>query len=1245
MKYVLALGAAFSFVVLGQEISIHANETDPISVESISNETYESESESFETFEIDTYSEESALKDGWNGDSSMYVLNGEYVKGLIEIDGNMYYFSENGIKQTGFVSYLGQTLYFDSTGKMVTGLQIIDGSTYYFEENGNMFTGFISISNEQVNYFGTDGKMVFGENIINGNHYYFDLNTGAMASGFVEIDGKTSYYNELGIKQFGNFSIDKDSYTTDENGIIIETVINGVTYYNQKDSQWANVVIGMGNIGSTGCVPTTATMVVNTITGTNYTPVDLGKYLYSQGVYNKTEIGTISTAWKMVANKYGLSYKNNLSYQDVLQALLEGHIVTGSVGYSYWCPWTGGTTHEIMMVGLDKDGYTTVYDPYNRDKCGRFLVSQVWNVKSKEDYDLLDKGPFFSLGYLRDYALYNNLETCGITQVSDAYYTGSNVTPNVSISYKNGNKVIYLTKDVDYTLSYENNKDIGKGSVIIQGIHNFFGKVTSYFDIIKEEIEEGTFEIHSFVDNSKVIDIKSGSFDSGAIVQIYDSNGTQAQKFEIVKLSDGFHAIKNIASGWYLLNVNSISDLKNGVGLYQGSLPSNNLNGRYIFKKDNNGNWIITSAWDNRFVIDLTGSLTSNGTRIQLNTCNFSNNQKWNLIRFKSDQEILDSLANENKELLLDRTYEFLSSSKTNYALDVASASVNNGANIQVYQSNGTLAQFFKVSHTDSGYVILTNSKSGKVITVEGNKVLTSANIVQNTYNGSKGQLWIVVKDGNGYKIVSALNSEYCIGYNGSNNVILTRYTNASSQKWNFDRLMSEYAIEYKDTIKDGTYEFAYNNSSVDIQSNSLSNGGNVIIAGKNPSGSQIWKVVHDSNGFVTFINYLSGKVLDVQSAKKVSGTNVQQYESNNTNAQKWIVVPNGNGYKIVSALNSNLYLNVSSNNVLISNSSNNLWSLVKTLSPEEVMDLMAKDNKNVLSEGYYEFSNVNMNKSLDVQSAKKENSVNVQLYQSNSTLAQDWKVTKTSDGYLILTNVNSGKVLDVYAARKYAGANVQQYEYNGTRAQLWVAVQGENGIQLVSALGSHLALGFNGTNVCLVSSQNVSNTTWNALTFKTQRDKLNDLALQHQNDVQEGVYFIASSINQNYVLDVKGASQSNSANVQLYQSNGTNAQKWKLVKDEKGYFTLISLCSNKALDVVSGKAVNSQNVQQYISNGTWAQKWILIKNSNGTYTFISAIDSNYVLDVNAGKAVNSQNVQIYTSNETKAQQFYLTKV
>ncbi|MGN1277643.1 MAG: RICIN domain-containing protein, partial [Floccifex sp.] len=747
------------------------------------------------------------------------------------------------------------------------------------------------------------------------------------------------------------------------------------------------------------------------------------------------------------------------------------------------------------------------------------------------------------------------------------------------------------------------------------------------------------------INNNKVIDIKSGSFDAGAIVQIYDSNGTQAQKFEIVKLSDGYHAIKNVASGYYVLNVNSIKDLKNGIGLYQGSLPSNSLNGRYIFKKDSSGKWIITSAWDNNFVIDLTGANTSNGTRIELYTYTNSNRQKWNLVRFKTDQEILDELALANKNVLIDRSFEFESVGKTNYVLDVASASTNNGANIQIYQSNGTNAQYFTVSHTSDGYVILKNIKSGKVISVEGNKVSSSTNIVQNTYSGLKGQLWIVVKDGNGYKIVSALNSEYCIGYTSSNNVVLTRYTNSSSQKWTFERLMSEYANEYKNAVADGTYEFTSSNLSVDIQSGSLQNGGNAVLSSISTVSSQIWKISHDASGYVTFTNYQSGKVLDVTSAKAVSGTNVQQYQSNGTNAQKWIVVPTSSGYQIISALSPNLYLNVSSNNINISSNQKNNWSLVKVLSPEEKMDLMAKDNKDVLSEGTYEFANISANKSLDVVSAKKDSGVNVQLYQSNSTLAQAWKVTKTSDGYLILTNVNSGKVLDVSSAGKYFGANVQQYAYNGTRAQLWVAVQGENGIQLISALGNHLALGFNGTNACLVSSKNISNTTWNDLTFKTQRDKINDLAKVHANDAQEGTYIITSSINTNYALDVKGASQANSANVQLYESNGTNAQKWQLTKDSNGYFTLISLCSNKALDVNAGKAVNSQNVQQYQSNGTWAQKWILVKNANGTYTFVSAIDSNYVLDVSAGKAVNAQNVQIYSSNGTKAQQFYLTKV
>lgn len=42
--------------------------------------------------------------------------------------------------------------------------------------------------------------------------------------------------------------------------------------------------------------------------------------------------------------------------------------------------------------------------------------------------------------------------------------------------------------------------------------------------------------------------------------------------------------------------------------------------------------------------------------------------------------------------------------------------------------------------------------------------------------------------------------------------------------------------------------------------------------------------------------------------------------------------------------------------------------------------------------------------------------------------------------------------------------------------------------------------------------------------------------------------YIIASALDQNYVLDVPGGNAGVTTAIQLYEKNGTDAQRWKLV-------------------------------------------------------------------------------------------------
>ncbi|MGN1275730.1 MAG: RICIN domain-containing protein, partial [Floccifex sp.] len=149
--------------------------------------------------------------------------------------------------------------------------------------------------------------------------------------------------------------------------------------------------------------------------------------------------------------------------------------------------------------------------------------------------------------------------------------------------------------------------------------------------------------------------------------------------------------------------------------------------------------------------------------------------------------------------------------------------------------------------------------------------------------------------------------------------------------------------------------------------------------------------------------------------------------------------------------------------------------------------------------------------------------------------------------------------------------------------------------------------------------------------------DPMDSFAIENQDTIEDGDYFIQSALDENYVLDVSGGSKVNGGNVQIYEQNYTYAQGWNVSHDENGYVTFSSLNSNLALDVKAANTSNTTNIQQYESNETKAQKWIVVK-EGGYYKIVSALDSNYVLDVNGEVAKNSQNVQLYQFDGSASQ-------
>ena len=447
-------------------------------------------------------------------------------------------------------------------------------------------------------------------------------------------------------------------------------------------------------------------------------------------------------------------------------------------------------------------------------------------------------------------------------------------------------------------------------------------------------------------------------------------------------------------------------------------------------------------------------------------------------------------------------------------------------------------------------------------------------------------------------------------------------------------------------TIPNGNYYINVRSkvaSSVDIPGGSAADSTAIQLYSGNSSKAQQFTFTRQSDGSYEIVNVNSGKALDVRNGVAENNAIVQQYSRNNSQAQRWFIRDSGAGYYLQSAL-GNWVLDLSGGNTA-NGAAIRLYTPNGTASQ---LFVVSSSDVNIATGVSMIITSV-ANKKLvtDVTSASTANGARVQLYSSNNTNAQKYRFESIGNGTYKIINANSGKVLDVAGGSTANGAALQQYTSNNTVAQQWtVRNYGSGKVALVS-VNANKAVDIPSGNAVqqaqlqLYSPNGTVAQQW--LVAKaplTLRERLNETAAKHRQDLPDGTYTFGSKLNTSMKMDVSGASRSNYGNVQIWAGNGTNAQKWKATHDSNGYVTLTSVNSGKVLDVNGGVSANGTNVQQYDSNGTYAQKWIAVKNSDGSYTFQSALAENIVLDVSGASTSNGANVQLYTANGTNAQKW-----
>ena len=582
-----------------------------------------------------------------------------------------------------------------------------------------------------------------------------------------------------------------------------------------------------------------------------------------------------------------------------------------------------------------------------------------------------------------------------------------------------------------------------------------------------DQLAGATITIQNGVGGRGVVDVSDGSTKSGANVQLYESNATNAQRWEFRPNGDGTYTIYRKGATNMVLDVQGGGTPHDGqnVQLYQSN-GTKAQRWRVVWLDEEGGIASLFSCLDsqNTWALDLYNQNTQNGTNLAIWRTNGTAAQRWRL-RACGPSAQAQELVSTSETTIATGDY-VITSKQDGKALDVANASVSAGAKVQTYASNGTLAQVFHLERTDGGYRIL-NMNSGLALSTRGDDPVPGGSLWQ-AQGSSATSLWHVVSSGSGYMLV---NDATGLALSASSGL---RTAEASlsdpSQLWSFSA--------WKNVLADGVYRVSSrlgNSQALDVSGGSQSSGANVQDYAWNGTMAQRWYVSRKGDGTYTVRNLGSHQLLTA--AGSVSGANVCQSDADDGSTRWTIQMRPGMGWVLANP-SSGLVLDVNGGH---SASGTNVQLWAYNGSQAQGWDL---SHTEAMVDGWYQFSaGTNGGLSLDVSGGSHANGANVQVWTANGTDAQKWWVRSVGGGWFSITNGSSNKVLDVSGGSAAAGANVQQYAWNSSNAQKWRFTVDDTGYRLINALGTVLdiqgASTASGANVQTYTANGTAAQTW----------------------------------------------------------------------------------------------------------------------------------------------------------------------
>ena len=853
------------------------------------------------------------------------------------------------------------------------------------------------------------------------------------------------------------------------------------------------------------------------------------------------------------------------------------------------------------------------------------------------------------------------------------------------------NKKEYQKFDIKY------NKDVA--AYIITAVHSnksldvLYAGQDNYANVIQyrthngaseqwilKETEDGYYNIISKC-NYLNLDVNGGNKNNGANIQMYEDNGTKAQKFKFEKaeknegtrtIEDGVYAIGTKIDSEKSLQIENSSISDNSRAKFEKKINRTNKSQSFEIKYLNNGyyqikqqrsskvlevyngkhtneaeivqnsednaltiqQWIIKDAGNGYFYIiarcnglfmDIPGGNVEKNPIIQMYEGNGTNAQQFSLTK-------VEELETDKIE---DGTYYIESALDERKVISVDDGKYGDVANVQIWENNKKEYQKFDIKYNkEVEAYIITAEHSNKSLDVIYAGQDNYTNVIQyRTHNGASEQ-WILKETEDGYYNIISKCNDLNLDINSGNknngaNVQMYEDNGTNAQKFKFVKAEKNESTK----IEDGIYNIiakSNENKALQIENNSISNNAKAKFENRLNvvNKTQAFEISYLNNGYYTIKQYKSQKILEVKDGKHTNGTAIVQNSKDNTSTiQQWIIKDAGDGYFYIIARCNGLFIDIPGGNVegnpiiqMYEGNKTNAQKFKLVKAEQEI------EGEQLIEDGVYKIKSIlSNNKYIDVSAGSYDNGANVQLWTNDNVQQQKFQLTyNKKENYYEIMSVNSGKVLDVQSNGKTDGSNVWQYEENNTDAQKWILQSAGNGNYYIVAYNSYLYLDVNGGNASNGANVQIyeGNET-NSQKFKFEKTKM----------IDSDSYNISIKQDESKVIDIDAGSMDNGANVQIWTFDSVNQQIFKIEYVDDTYCKIIAKHSDKVL------TVQGDNVVQNDYNGNDKQLWSFEIAGDGYYK-VKSKSTNLYLDVAGNQTVNGTNVKIYEGNTSNAQQF-----